>query len=170
VLAGLLGGRFLGVYTAVVAALLLIVLGLVAGRAEIGNVTIDGDRDPLMASDEMATAAEAKLMPPQAYDDPWLVEVIRDAVREGNVGHIVAWLYLMLNWWAPVCLVGPALTFLALGPRLLAPRLVGLVGLWAAVASVVSWGTWWVKRGYPRGVLSWRRTGRSSTRKGSLRG
>jgi hypothetical protein len=146
VLAGLLGGRFLGSYTAAVAALVLIVLGLVAGQVTVGSVTIGGDRDPLMASEEMATAAEAKLMPPQAYDDPWLVETIRDAVREGNAGHIVAWLYLMLNWWAPVCLVGPALTFLALGPRLLAPHLVGLIALWAVMAGAVSWEVWWVKR------------------------
>jgi hypothetical protein len=139
VLAGLLCGRFLGPYTAAVAALVLIVLGLVAGQAAVGGVTIDGDRDPLMASEEMGTAAEAKLMPPQAYEDPWLVETIRDAVREGNVGHIIAWLYLMLNWWAPVCLVGPALTFLALGPRLLVPHLVGLVGLSAVVAGVTAW-------------------------------
>jgi hypothetical protein len=145
VLAGLLGGRFLGVYTAAVAALVLVVLGLVAGQAMIGAVVIGGDRDPLMASEEMATAAEAKLMPPQAYEDPWLVETIRDAIREGNVGHIVAWLYLMLNWWAPVCLVGPALTFLELGPRLLALHLLCLVGLWGVVGSVGAWVKWWAR-------------------------
>jgi hypothetical protein len=170
VLAGLLGGRFLGAYTAAVAALLLIVLGLIAGQAAVGGVTIGGDRDPLMASEEMATAAEAKLMPPQAYDDPWLVEVIRDAVREGNVGHIIAWFYLMLNWWAPVCLVGPALTFLALGPRLLAPHLVGLVGLWAVMAGAAAWGVRWVKRSCLQETFSPSRAETPSTRKGSLRG
>jgi hypothetical protein len=153
VLAGLLGGRFLGPYTAAVAALVLVVLGLVAGQATVGPMYTGGDRDPLMASEEMATAAEAKLMPSQIYEDPWLVEMIRDAVREGNLGHIIAWLYLMLNWWMPVCLLGPALTFLALGPRLLAPHLAGLVVLWAAVAGAAAWGAWWIKR-----KLSTRRT------------
>jgi hypothetical protein len=140
VLAGLLGGRFLGPYTAAIAALVLVVLGLATGQAMVGSVTIGGDRDPLMESEGVAFVTEkVKLMPSQIYEDPWLVEMIRDAVREGNLGHIIAWLYLMLNWWVPVCLLGPALTFLALGPRLLAPHLLGLVGLWAAVGGVVAW-------------------------------
>ncbi len=146
VLAGLLSGRALGPYTAFVTALVLVVLGLIAGQPAVGSVTIGGDRDPLMASEEMATAAQAKLMPPQAYEDPWLVDTIRDAIREGNVGHILAWLYLMVQWWGPVCLVGTAMTFLGLGPRLLAPQLLGLVGLWAVVAGAVAWGAWWVKK------------------------
>ncbi len=170
VLAGLLGGRFLGPHTAAVAALLLIVLGLVAGQAAVGGVIIGGDQDPLMASEDMATVAEAKLMPPQLYDDPWLVETIQEAVREGNVGHIVAWLYLMVQWWMPMCLVGPALTFLALCPRLFAPHLVGLVGLWAVVAGAVAWGVWWVKRGYLQRAFSPSRAEMRSMGKGSLRG
>ncbi len=147
VLAGLLSGRFLGTYTAVVAALVLIVLGLVAGRAMVGDVAINGDRDPLMASEGVAFATEkVTLMPPQMYEDPWLVEVIRDAIREGNTGHILAWLYLMMHWWGPVCLLGPALTFLEIGPRLLAPHPMGLVILWATVAGAVAWSARWIKR------------------------
>jgi hypothetical protein len=155
VLAGLLGGRFLGPYTAFVAALVLIVLGLITGRAAVGSVTIGGDRDPLMAGEGVAFVTEkVTLMPFQMVEDPWLVEVIREAVREGNTGHIVAWLYLMANWWGPVCLAGPAMVFLELYPRLLAPHLVGLVVLWAVVAAAAAWGAWWVKKvagkGFPR--------------------
>jgi hypothetical protein len=100
VLAGLLGGRFLGPYTAAVAALLLIVLGLVTGQAMVGGVTIGGE--PLMASENMAFVTEkAKLMPPQMVEDPWLVEDLREAVHEGDVGTVTAWFYLMANWWGP---------------------------------------------------------------------
>jgi hypothetical protein len=145
VLAGLLGGRFLGVYIAVIAALVLIVLGMVTGQAMVGGVTIGGDQDSLMVSEGVAFVTEkVKLMPPEMYEDPRLATTLRDAVREGNTGHIAAWLYLMLNWWGPVCLVGPAMTFLELYPRLLAPHLVGLVVLWAIVAGAAAWGTWLV--------------------------
>lgn len=85
------------------------------------------------------------LKPPLLYEDPWSVETIREAVREGNAGHILAWLYLMMQWWGPMYLVGPAMTFLDLYPRLLAPHLVGLVALWVAVAGTVSWGTWLIR-------------------------
>lgn len=100
-----------------------------------------------MTSEGMVIITEkVKLMPPQLVEDPWLVEAIREAVREGNTGHILAWLYLMMNWWAPVCLGGAAMAFLELYPRLLAPHLVGLVVLWAAVGGVAAWLAWWVKK------------------------
>jgi hypothetical protein len=169
VLAGMLSGRFLGPYTAAVAALALIVLGLIAGQAMVGGVAIGGDQDPLMKSENMVFITEkAKLIP--SFEDPRFVEMSREAFRDGNVGHILAWFYMMMHWWGPVLMVGPALTFLELGPRLLAPHLVGLVVLWAVVGGAVSWGVWGVKRGCLRGVLSSGRAGRSSTRRGSLRG
>jgi hypothetical protein len=90
-------------------------------------------------------------------DEVFTPYAIREAVREGNVGLIVVWLYLMMQWWGLVCLVGPALTFLALGPRLLAPHLVGLVVLWTAMGGVVACGAWWVKRNRLRGAFSPRR-------------
>jgi hypothetical protein len=146
VLAGLLSGRFLGPYTAFVAALVLIVLGLVAGQAMVGGLTIGGDRDPLMASENTVfLAEEGKLIPPLLYEDPRFVEMSREAFRGGNVGHILAWFYMMAQWCGPVCIVGPALTFAELGPRLLTPHLVGLVVLWAVVASTVSWAMWLIR-------------------------
>jgi hypothetical protein len=90
VLAGLPGGRFLGIYTAVVAALVLIVLGLVAGQATVpalsgvegGSVTIGGDRDPLMASEDMMFVTEnMPLMPTQMYEDAGFVEDLRGCAR-----------------------------------------------------------------------------------------
>jgi hypothetical protein len=150
VMAGLLSGRFLGPYAAFVAALALIVLGLIAGQAMVGSVTIGGD--PLMASEGMVTVTEeVTLMPPQMYEDTRLVEDLREAVHEGDMGTVAAWFYLMANWWGPMCLVGPAMTFLEMYPRLLAPRLVGLVVLWVVVSGVVAWLAWWVKKVTCRG-------------------
>jgi hypothetical protein len=147
VLAGLLSGRFLGPYVAAIAALALIVLGLVTGQATAGSVTIGSDRDPLMASEDMVFVTEnMPLMPPQLYEDAGFVEDLREAVREGNVGNIAAWLYLMVQWWVPTCVVGTVFAFAELVPRLLAAHLVGLGVLWAAVAGAVSWGVWWVKK------------------------
>jgi hypothetical protein len=112
---------------------------LIAGQAMVGGVTIGGDQDPLMKSENMEfIAEEVKLMP--SFEDPRFVKMSREAFREGNVGHILAWFYMMLHWWGPVCLVGPALTFLELGPRLLAPHLVGLAVMWVVVTGTVSWG------------------------------
>ena len=146
-LTGLLSGRFLGPYTAFVAALALVVLGLIAGEAMVGGVTIGGDRDPLMASESMVFITDKMpLMPDQVYEDARFVEGLREAVREGDVETVAAWLYLMVNWWGPMCLVGPAMTFLELYPRLLTPRLVNLIVLWTVVAGAMSWGVWWVKR------------------------
>jgi hypothetical protein len=151
VLAGLLSGRFLGVYTAVVAALVLVVLGLVVGQAAVpalsgvegGSVTIGGDRDPLMASEDMVFVTEnMPLMPPQLNEDAGFVEDLRKAVHEGDVGTIAAWLFLMLQWWVPTCVIGTVFALAGLVLQLLAPHLVGLVVLWAAVAGVVGWGTW----------------------------
>jgi hypothetical protein len=71
---------------------------------------------------------------------------IFEAVREGDVETIAAWLFLMLQWWMPTCLIGTVFAFAELVPRLLAPHLLGLAVLWAAVAGAVAWGTWWVKR------------------------
>jgi hypothetical protein len=171
VLAGLLSGRFLGPYTAIVAALVLIVLGLVAGQTMVGSVTIGGDRDPLMASKDMVFVTEnMPLMPPQLTEDAGFVEDLREAVREGDIGTIAAWLFLMFQWWMPPCLIGTIFAFAELAPRMLAPQLVSLVVLWAVVGGTVSWGVWWVKRGCLRGVLSSGRAGRSSARRGSLRG
>jgi hypothetical protein len=147
VLAGLLSGRFLGPYTAAVAALVLVVLGLVAGRATVGEVTIGGDRDPLMASEEMVFVTEnMPLMPSLMNEHPDFVRGFREAVREGNGGSIIAWFYIMLQYWVPACLAGAIFALAELGPRLLAAHLVGLIALWAVMAGAVAWGTWWVKR------------------------
>jgi hypothetical protein len=143
VLAGLLGGRWLGPYTAAVAALLLVVLGLVAGQAMVGNVAISGDRDPLMASEDMVFITEnMSLMPPQLSEGGGFVEDLREAVREGDIGTIAAWLFLMFQWWGPTCLLGTIFAFAELIPRLLVFHLIALVVLWAVVASAVSWGMW----------------------------
>jgi hypothetical protein len=171
VLAGLLGGRWLGTYTAAVAALVLIVLSLVVGQATVGPIYIGGDQNPLMTSEGVAFVTEkVTLMPPQMYEDSKLASTFREAIREDNVEHILAWFYLMMHWWAPVCLVGPAMVFLELYPRLLAPHLLGTVGLWVMAAGTAAWAAWWGKRGYLREVLSSGRAGKSSSRKGSLRG
>jgi hypothetical protein len=171
VLAGLLGGRWLGPYTAAVAALALVVLGLVAGQAMIGAVYIGGDQDPLMASENMAFVTEKMpLMPPRLYEDPRFVQGFRQAVREGDGGSVAAWFTIMFQWWAPMCTIGAVLAFAELGPRLLAPHLVGLVVLWAAVAGAVAWLRWWVRKNCLRGVFSLSRSEMPSTRKNSLRG
>ena len=147
VLAGLLCGRWLGPYTAAVAALVLVVLGLVGGWAKVGLVHIGGDRNPLMAGEHVAfVTAYMPLMPPELYEDAGFVEDLREAVREGDGGTIVAWLFLMMQWWLPTCSIGAIFAFAELGSRLLAPHLVGLVVLWAVVAGAVSWGVWWVKK------------------------
>jgi hypothetical protein len=127
--------------------LVLVVLGLVAGQATVGSVTIGGDRDPLMASEDMVFVTEnMPLMPPQLSEDTGFVEDLREAGREGDVGTIVAWLFLMLQWWMPTCSIGVIFAFAELIPRLLVFHLIALVVLWAVVASAVSWGVWWVKR------------------------
>jgi hypothetical protein len=122
------------------------------------------------ASEEMATAAEAKLMPPQAYEDLWLVDTIREAVREGDIGTVAAWLFLMLQWWMPTCLIGTIFAFAESVPRLLVLHLIGLVVLWAVEASAVSWSVWWIKKSRLQGTFSPRRTGTRSMRKDSPRG
>jgi hypothetical protein len=171
VLAGLLSGRALGPYTAFVAALVLVVLSLVAGQATVGRVYIGGDQDPLMASEDMVFVTEnMPLMPPQLTEDAGFVEDLREAVREGDVGTIAAWLFLMLQWWAPTCLIGTIFALAELIPRLLVFHLVGLVVLWAAVASAVSWGVWWIKRSRLQGTSSPSRTRTQAMRKGSPRG
>ncbi len=143
VLAGLLSGQFLGPYTAAVAALLLVVLGLIAGQATVGSVLINGDRDPLMASENMAFVTEKlPLMPPLMDEHPDFVQGFRKAVREGNGGSIIVWFYIMLQYWVPACLTGAIFALAELVPRLLAGHLAGLVILWA----VVAWGAWWVKQ------------------------
>jgi hypothetical protein len=149
----------------------LIVLGLVAGQATVGRVYIGGDQDPLMASEDMVFVTEnMPLMPPQLTEDAGFVEDLREAVREGDVGTIAAWLFLMLQWWAPTCLIGTIFALAELIPRLLVFHLVGLVVLWAAVASAVSWGVWWIKRSRLQGTSSPSRTRTQAMRKGSPRG
>jgi hypothetical protein len=159
VLAGLLNGRFLGPYTAFVAALVLIVLGLIAGQATVpalsdglslskggvegGSVAISGDRDPLMASEDIVFVTEnMPLMPPQLTEGTGFVEDLREAVREGDVGTIAAWLFLMLQWWGPTCLIGTIFAFTELIPRLLVFHLIALLVLWGAVAATAAWGAW----------------------------
>jgi hypothetical protein len=155
VLAGLLNGRFLGPYTAAVAALVLIVLGLVAGQpavpalsgAEGGGLTIGGDRAPLMTSEGMAFVTEnMPLMPPQLHEGACLVEDVREAVRARDFGTIAAWLFLMLQWWMPTCLIGAIFAFAELVPRLHVFHLIALVVLWAVVSEVVAWGIWWIEQ------------------------
>jgi hypothetical protein len=145
VLAGLLSGRALGPYTAFVTALVLVVLGLIAGQAAVGSVVIGGDRDPLMASEDMAFVTEnMPLMPSLMDEHPDFVQCFREAVREGNGGSIIVWFYIMLQYWVPACLTGAIFALSELGSRLPVAHLVGLVILWAAVASVVSWEAWWI--------------------------
>jgi hypothetical protein len=171
VLAGLLSGRFLGIYIAVVVALVLVVLGLVAGQAAVGSVTINGDQEPLMASEDMVFVTEnMPLMPPQLSEDAGFVEDLRKAAREGDIGTIVAWLFLMLQWWIPTCPIGTIFAFAELVPRLLVSHLIALVVLWAMMASAASWGVWWIKRNRLQGTFSSSRTGTRSMRKGSPRG
>jgi hypothetical protein len=171
VLAGLLSGRFLGVYTAVVAALVLVVLGLVAGQATVGSVAIGSAQEPLMASEDMVFITEnMSLMPPQLSEDVGFVEDLREAVREGDLGTIASWLFLMLQWWMPTCLIGTIFAFTELVPRLLVFHLIALVILWGIMASTASWGVWWIKRSYPQGTFSPSRTGTRSMRKSSPRG
>lgn len=187
VLAGLLSGRFLGPYTAFVAALVLIVLGLIAGQAAVpvlrcppsgsrgevegGSVAIGGDRDPLMTSEHMVFVTEKMpLMPPKLHEDPSFVQGFRQAVREGNVETIAAWLFLMLQWWISVCLIGTVFAFAELIPRLLVFHLISPVVLWAVVASAVSWLAWGFKRSCLRETFSPGRSETPSTRKGSVRG
>jgi hypothetical protein len=171
VLAGLLSGRFLGPYTAVIAALVLVVLGLVAGQAMVGSVTVGGDQDPLMAGEDMAFVTEnMPLMPSLMSEHPDFIQGFRRAVREGDVGTIAAWLFLMLQWWVPTCLIGTIFVFAELVPRLLAFHPLGLVILWAAVSSLVAWGVWWIKRGCLQGIFSLDRSERPSTRKGPMQG
>lgn len=152
VLAGLLCGRILGPYTAAVAALALVVLGLVAGQAAIGGVAIGGvaiggDREPLMQSeDAMFIAEKVPLMPPMLSEDPDFVESFRETVQEGRTGDSLVWLYIMAQWWVPALAMGPTLVFIELGPRLLEGHLVGLVILWASAASAASWGMWAIAR------------------------
>jgi hypothetical protein len=170
VLAGLLGGRWLGPYTALVAALALIVLGLVTGQATIGSVTIGGDREPLMMSEDMVFVTESMpLMPPQLTEDAGFVEDLREAVREGDVGTVAAWLFLMFQWWMPTCLIGTVFAFTELIPRLLAFHLIALLVLWVTMASAASWGVWWVKRSRLQETFSPSRTRTRSMRKGSPR-
>jgi hypothetical protein len=171
VLAGLLSGRWLGPYTATVAALVLIVLGLIAGQAAVGSVTTGGDRDPLMASEDMAFVTEKlPLMPLLMDEHPDFVQGFRKAVREGSGGSVIVWLYIMLQYWVPACLTGAIFALAELVPRLLAPHLVGLVALWAAVGGVVAWGVWWVKRSCLKGNFPSGRTEKPSAGKGLLRG
>jgi hypothetical protein len=171
VLAGLLGGRFLGVYTAIVAALVLIVLGLVAGQATVGSVTIGGDREPLMMSEDMVFVTEnMPLMPPQLTEDAGLVEDLRKAGREGDIGTVASWLFLMFQWWMPTCLIGTIFAFTELIPRLLVFHLIVLVVRWTAIASAAAWSAWWIKRSRLQGTSSSSRTGTRSMRKGSPRG
>jgi hypothetical protein len=168
VLAGLLGGRWLGPYTAVVAALMLVVLGLVAGQTAVGSVVIGGDRDPLMASEDMVFITEnMSLMPPQLSEDVGFVEDLREAVREGDIGTVASWLFLMLQWWMPTCLIGTIFAFAELVPRLLVFHLIALVALWAVVASAVSWGVWWIKRSRLQEIFLPSRTVTRSMRKES---
>jgi hypothetical protein len=168
VLAGLLNGRFLGVYTAVVAVLVLVVMGLVTGQATVGNVSVGGDRGPLMASDDIVFVTEnMPLMPPQLTEDASFVEDLREAVREGNIGTVASWLFLMLQWWMPTCLIGTIFAFTELVPRLLVFHLIALVALWAVVASAVSWGVWWIKRSRLQEIFLPSRTVTRSMRKES---
>jgi hypothetical protein len=125
----------------------LIVLGLVAGQATVGRVYIGGDRDPLMAREDMVFVTEnMPLMPPQLTEDAGFVEELREAVRERDVGTIAAWLFLMLRWWMPTCLIGTIFAFTELVPRLLVFHLMALAVLWTVVASATAWGVWWVMR------------------------
>jgi hypothetical protein len=134
-------------------------------------VTISGDRDPLMASEDMVFATEnMPLMPPQMYEDAGFVEDLREAVREGDIGTVASWLFLMFQWWMPTCLIGTIFAFTELVPRLLVFHLIALVVLWAVVASAVSWGVWWIKRSRLQETLSPSRTGTRSMRKDSPRG
>jgi len=147
VLAGLLCGRLLGPYTAAIAAVALIVLGLVTGQATVGGVAVDGDREPLMASEGMRIVAErAPLMPSRLSEKPDFVEGFRGSLDAGSTGRLLAWLWVMLHWWVPVCLGGTALALLELVPRLLSPHLLAVVILWAAVGSGTSWLVWLVER------------------------
>jgi hypothetical protein len=147
VLAGLLSGRFLGPYTAIVAALVLVVLGLVAGQAMVSGVPIGGDRDPLMASEDMVFVTEnMPLMPPQLTEDAGFVKDLREAVREGDIGTVASWLFLMLQWWMPTCSIGTIFAFAELIPRLLAFHLIALAVLWAAVAGAAAWGVWLIRK------------------------
>jgi hypothetical protein len=149
VLAGLFSGRLLGPYTAVIAALVLVVLGLVAGQSAVGSITIGGDRDPLMASVDMVFVTESMpLMPPHMSEGVDFARDLREAVREGDVGTIVAWLLLMLQWSVPACVIGTIFALAELAPRLLAPHLMGRVALWVVVAGAASWGVWWARGRY----------------------
>ncbi|MBN1975917.1 MAG: hypothetical protein JW918_00820, partial [Anaerolineae bacterium] len=127
--------------------LVLIVPGLIARQATVGGVTIGGDRNPLMASEGMVFVTEnMPLMPPQLSKDAGFVNDLREAAHEGDVETIIAWLFLMLQWWMPTCLIGTIFAFAELVPRLFVFHPIVLAVLWAAVASVLSWGVWWVKR------------------------
>jgi hypothetical protein len=155
VLAGLLSGRFLGSYTAAVAALVLVVLALVAGQAMVGSVTIGGNRVPLMAGEDMVFVTEnMPLMPPQLSENTGFVEDLREAVRAGDFETIAAWPFFMAQWWVPTCLIGIIFALAELVPRLLASHLMGLVALWVIVAGAASWGVWWIRGRYPRGRLA----------------
>ena len=170
VLAGLLSGRFLGLYTAAVAALLLVVLGLVAGQATVSSVAIGGDRDPLMASKDMVFVTEnMPLMPPQLTENAGFAENLRKAVCEGDVVTIAAWVFLMFQWWMPTCLIGIVFAFAELIPRLLVFHLIALVVLWTTMAGTASWCVWWVKRSRLQGAFSSSKTGTQSMRKGPPR-
>jgi hypothetical protein len=139
-LAGLLCGRFLGPYTAAVAALALVVLGLVAGQQGVGGVAIGGDREPLMGSEGMTMIAEdMPLMPARLTEKAEFATGLARAIEERDIGNAIAWLYIMMQWWSPVCLGGTALAFVELGPRLVEDHLVGIAVLWAAAAGAMAW-------------------------------
>jgi len=100
-----------------------------------------------MASEDMVFITEnMPLMPPQLYKDAGFVEDLREAVREGDVGTIAAWLFLVLRWWMPTCLIGTIFAFTELIPRLLVFHLIALIVLGAVVSEVVAWGIWWIEQ------------------------
>jgi hypothetical protein len=138
VLAGMLYGRFFGPYIAAYAALALIVLGLVAGRAAVGTVYVEGDVDAFMETEEMVLIQDkAPLIPPYLYEKSDFV-----AFATQDLQSRIVFVFLCLNWMGPLIFGSAGLLYFGLLPRLVAPILLAQAILWLAVAGFVSWLTW----------------------------